>query len=276
MRRRMPDNRAEHWNEVARGWSLKGYSNELLAEHKRNTYLGLIARWADVTSSQKILKTDLFAEAFTQEQFLFEMPQTNSNVVAIDISGEIVAAAKNQASQHKVDASEYLCCDVRHLPIQSNSIDLIISDSSLDHFPSEEDITIALQELARVLRIGGVLILTIDNKSNLTYPPYIFTRLWMRLRLSPYFIGKTLSFTRLRNVLEEIGLNVAESTAILHYPHPDGLVRWIENFLRKVSKGKLDNAIRKTLAYLEQLERRKIKFLTGRYLAVKAVKVKQT
>jgi len=268
----MPGKEAEHWNEVARGWSLKGYSNELIAKHKRKTYLNLITRWADLTYSQRILKTDLFAEAFTQEQFLFEMPRTNSNVVAIDISREIVAEAKNQARQHNVDASKYLCCDVRHLPLQSNSIDLIISDSSLDHFPSEVDIITALKELARVLKIGGILILTIDNKGNLTYPPYIFTRLWMRLRLSPYFIGKTLSFAKLRNVLEEIGLNVEESTAILHYPHPDGLVRWIESSLRRVSKGKLDNSIRKTLDYLEQLDSRKVKYLTGRYLALKAVK----
>jgi len=268
----MPAIEAKHWNQVASGWPLKGYSNELLAEHKIKTYLGLIARWADVTNSHRILKTDLFAEAFGQEQFLFDMAQTNSSVVAIDISRQIVALAKNQARQHNVDASRYICCDVRHLPIQSNCIDLIISDSTLDHFPSEVDIVTALKELARVLRIGGTIILSIDNKSNLTYPPYILIRLWMRLRLSPYFIGKTLSLARLRNVMEEIGLSVEASTAIFHYPHPDGLVRWLELSLRRVSKGKLDNTIRKTLASLEQLEGRKAKHLTGRYLAVKAVK----
>ncbi len=270
----MPSKEAKHWDEVARGWSLKGYSNELLAMHKRKSYLGLIDRWAEVTNTTRILMTDLFAEAFTEEQFIFEMPQTNSNVVAIDISRKIVSEAKIQARQHYVNTSGYICGDVRNLPIQSNSIDLIISDSTLDHFPSEADIITALQELARVLKTGGILILTIDNKSNLTYPPYILIRLWMRLGLSPYFIGKTLSFSRLRRALEEIGLCMEESTAILHHPHPDGLVRWIESSLRKVSKGKLDNAIRKTLAYLEQLGGRKAKYLTGRYLAVKAVKGK--
>ncbi len=268
----MPGKEAEYWSQVAREWPLKGYSNKLLAEHKRKTYLDLIARWTDVTSTTRVLKTDLFAEAFGQEQFLFDMAQTNNNVVAIDISTEIIALAKRQAKQRNVDASGYICCDVRHLPIQSNSIDLIISDSTLDHFPSEVDIITALKELARVLQIGGTLILTIDNKSNLTYPPYIFIRLWMRLRLSPYFVGRTLSFAKLRHTLEEIGLNVEESTAILHYPHPDGLVRWLECSLRRLSKGKLDNTIRKTLAYLGRLEGRRTKHLTGRYLAVKAVK----
>jgi len=268
----MPAIEAKHWNQVASGWSLRGYSNELLGENKIKTYLGLIARWADVSNTKRILKTDLFAEAFGPEQFLFDMAQTNSGVIAIDISREIVALAKKEARQHNVDASRYICCDVRHLPIQSNSIDLIISDSTLDHFPDEEDIITALKELARVLKVGGILILTIDNKSNLTYPPYIFVRLWMRLHLSPYFIGRTLSFARLRNILEEIGLTVEERIAILHYPHPDGLVRWLESSLRRVSKGRLDNTIRKTLAYSNRLEGKRTRYLTGRYLAVKAVK----
>jgi hypothetical protein len=62
----------------------------------------------------------------------------------------------------------------------------------------------------------------------------------------------------------------------LHYPHPDGLVRWLERSLRSFSRGKLDGAIRKWLAGLNRLEGSKIKYLTGRYLAIKAVKPGKT
>ncbi len=232
----------------------------------------MIARWVDVTGSQRILKTDLFAEAFDVEQFLFDIAQANSNVIAFDVSNEIVARARSNAERHGVDGGKYLCCDVRHIPLQDNSVDLIISDSTLDHFPTEAEIITALRELCRVLRIGGVLILSIDNKRNLTYPPYLLIRLWMWLKLSPYFIGRTLSLGKLNHVLEEIGLDVEESTAILHYPHPDGLVRWLERSLRKLSRGKLDNAISGVLALLERLEGKRAKYLTGRYIAVKAMK----
>jgi len=262
---------AEHWEQVARGWFVKGYANELLAEHKRKTYITLMARWAELADSQRILKTDLFAEAFVVEQFLFDIAPAKG-VIGMDISTEIVAQAKRQTRQRGIDASKYLCCDVKHLPLRDNSIDLVISDSTLDHFPSEADIITALKELGRVLRAGGILILTIDNKSNLTYPPYFIFRLWMKLGLSPYFIGRTLSLTQLRHTLEGIGLGVEESTAILHYPHPDGLVRWMEHSLRQLSRGRLDNAIRKGLTFLERLEKKRTRYLTGRYLAVKAVK----
>ena len=268
----MPGKEAEHWGKVARGWSAKGYANELLGEQKRKTHIDLITGWTAITTGQKILKTDLFAEAFGVEQFFFDIIPAKSDVVGIDVALEIVAGAKSQARQRGLDAGGYLCCDVKQLPLRDSSIDLIISDSTLDHFPTEAEIITALKELGRVLADGGTLILTIDNQSNITYPPYCLTRLWMKLGLSPYFIGRTLSLSRLRRALTEIGLTVEQNTAILHYPHPDGLVRWLERSLRFLSRGKLDNAIRKWLACLNRLEGSKIKYLTGRYIAVKAVK----
>jgi SAM-dependent methyltransferase len=268
----MPDREAKHWGGVARGWSDKGYANELLGEQKRKTYIDLITRWTKITPGQKILKTDLFAEAFSVEQFLFDAIPAKSDVIGIDVAFEIVAAAKSQAQNRGMDAGGYICCDVKRLPLKDSSINLIISDSTLDHFPTEAEIITALKELGRVLADGGTLILTIDNKANLTYPPYFIIRLWMKLGLSPYLIGRTLSLSRLRRALAEIGLDIEDNTAILHYPHPDGLVRWLERSLRSLSRGRLDGAIRKGLAGLNRLEGSKIKYLTGRYLAIKAVK----
>ena len=264
-------NKATHWDKVGR-IGFKKSPPDILAEHKKKTHLHLLARWADLKGSERILKTDLFEEAFGSDQFLFDLGQKSSRIIGIDISREIIAQAKRRASQHSVDSSQYLCCDVRYLPLKSDSMDLIISNSTLDHFPSEKDISIALKELARALRVNGTLILTMDNKHNLTYPPYTFIRIWMKLGLAPYFIGRTLSLAELRRILEQEGLSVEESTAIFHYPHPDGLVRWTERFLRKLSRGRLDSAIRRGLALLDRLEGKRTKYLTGRYIAVKAVK----
>lgn len=262
-----------HWDSVARERFSKS-PPDILAEHKKKTHLSLLARWADLKGSARILKTDLFEEASGPDQFLFDLGRKDNSVIGIDISGEIVAQAKRHAGEHGVDSSRYLCCDVRYLPLKGNSIDLIISDSTLDHFSTVKDIHISLKELARTLRVNGTLIITMDNKRNLTYPPYIVIRLWMKLGLAPYFIGRTLSLSELRRVLEQEGLSVKESTAIFHYPHPDGLVRWAERFLHKMSRGRLDSAIRRGLALLDGLERKRTRYLTGRYIAVKAVKYK--
>jgi SAM-dependent methyltransferase len=264
-------NEKEHWESIALKQVSKGYSNEILAEHKKTTYLSLITRWARVDASPRILKTDLFAEAFNQEQFLFDLAPTRS-IIGLDIAAETVRRAKREAGNRGIDAGRYLCGDVRSLPLRDGSIDLVISDSTLDHFPTEADIIASLKELGRVLRPGGMLILTIDNNRHITHPPYFLFRLWMKLGLTPYFIGRTMSRAKLTAALDKAGMDVEESTAILHYPHPDGLVRRIEQYLHKLGRGRFDNTIRKWFACLEKLEGKRVRYLTGRYLAIKAIK----
>jgi len=266
----MNDNEHEHWEGIARTQTKTPYRDPILAEYKKRTYLALISRWVKLSSSQRILKTDLFAEAFNPEQFLFELPA--GAVLGIDIAAATVQQAKREAGNRGRDAGNYLCADVRSLPLRDNSIDLVISDSTLDHFAAEKDISAAIKELGRVLVPGGTLVLTIDNKHNLTYPPYWMIRAWMKLRLAPYFIGRTLSLAKLTEVLDKAGVEVNASTAILHYPHPDSLVRWTERCIHALGRGRGDDALRRGFARLETLQGKSTRYLTGRYLALKATK----
>ena len=264
-----PGKEVEHWGKVARGWPGKGFSNELLAEHKRKAHLDLIARWAKITSKQRILKTDLFEEAFGADQFLFDLARVSSNVIGMDISAEIVKRAKRRARQLGIDGGKFLCCDVRKLPFRDNSIDLVISDSTLDHFPSEADIITSLKELYRVMRVGGTLIITMDNKGKLGEP---LRQLWIRLGLAPFFIGKTYSIKELKSALKSVGFRVEDATAIIHQPM--FFLKLSVRFWHKLSAGRFDPLIKKILASQDNLEKRRTKYLTGLYIAVKAVKVK--
>ena len=262
---------AGHWDQVARAQSRSGHRDGLVDELGRDTHLSLVKRWAAPAKCDCVLKTDLFDVAFTARPFVFDLG-ISGGVVGIDIASEVVVAAKGRSESLGFNTGHYLCCDVRHLPLKEDVIDLVISDSTLDHFASETDIVTALRELRRVLRQGGVLILTLDNKSNLTYPPYPIIRLWMRLGLAPYVIGKTLSPSRLHRTLKDLGFSVDQSTAIFHCPHPDALVRRLETLLRRLSRGRLDGAIRRGLMSLEKLGGLRTRYLTGRYVAVRAVK----
>jgi len=268
----------EYWDQIAESPTNRLFSCPLLFEHRKMVIMNLVTRWGDIEGSRTILKTDLFEEAFHSGQILFDVAGVNSSAVGIDISPDIVSRAGARSKEYGPDLGQYVCCDVRRLPFRSDSIDLIISHSTLDHFPDERDIFAALKELGRVLCPGGTLILTIDNKINLTYPPYFVMRLWMALGLSPFVIGKTYSLNQFKSMQHNIGLSIEEATAIGHYPHPEVLVAGTVRFLHSVSKGKLDNKISKGLDLLERLERRRTRFLTGRYLAIKAVKreAKQT
>jgi hypothetical protein len=94
----------------------------------------------------------------------------------------------------------------------------------------------------------------------------------MKLGLSPYVIGRTISIVKLRKILGDIGFTIEEETTIFHDIHPDILMKWLETFIRWVGQGSLDKMFMKLLITLDHLEKRRTKFLTGRYIALKAIK----
>lgn len=254
------------WNRVGEQWQSSERPNPLLAQHKRRVYQALIARWAGGAAPARALKTDLFAEAFNDEEFLSSLPWRR-RVVGIDISSAVLQRARCRPGIGPLLG--YVTCDVGCLPFRDGAFDLIISDSTLDHFEHEDRIGKALGELARVLERGGRMIVSIDNPGNLTYPPRWLVRLWMRLGLAPYYVGVTLSAERLSATLRSLGLTVSQLTAILHYPHPDTALRLCERCARAMGLGGL---VRHCFSSSEQLEATRLRYLTGRYLAVNAVK----
>ena len=259
----------KYWGHFAGKMANGQHFDEALAEQYRRVHLNLVARWADATNSQTVLKTDLYAEALCPSRaFLWDILKRNSNVVGIDISAEITSRARTNTAQYAAGSSaEYITCDIRQLPFADNSFDLIISDSTLDHFTRKTEIVTALSELSRVLEPGGTLIITMDNKANLTEPLF---RLWIRLGLAPFFIGETYSIRELKQALAKTGLCVKDSTAIIHNPRL--VTKKVIALLRKVEPTRFNHLIRSLLNILDSLENRKIKYLTAQFIAVKAVK----
>jgi SAM-dependent methyltransferase len=211
------DHDAGYWNLTARKTLLGQDYDEVMAEQYRWVHLELLARWVDLSRARSILKTDLFAEAMCPGRaFLWEMLKINASVTAMDLSGEICSRAGKAASIYAPDnLPKILTCDVRKLPFADRSFDLIISDSTLDHYNNKADIFLSLQELKRVLSPGGTLVITMDNGGNITEPLF---RLWIHLGLAPFYIGKTYSIRELKKSLEEIGLGISDETAIMHNP----------------------------------------------------------
>jgi SAM-dependent methyltransferase len=261
----------QYWDSVAQRRPAKNGKNQIYVEHKRATYLKLLEKWVDADSSPLVLKTDLFDESFYCDPFLSKTSWSLSTV-GIDISFDIVSKARKLALWNSIGCSNYVCCDVKALPFRDDCFDYVISDSTLDHFPSEVQIITALENISRVLKTGAVLVLVMDNKTNITYTPYFFIRLWMWLGLTPYFVGRTLSLKKLKRVLGSLNLDVEDSTAIFHYPHPDMAVRGLESLIHRICGDRLNNVMRWIFASLERLEKRRTKYLTGRYIALRAIK----
>ncbi|MCX7823338.1 MAG: class I SAM-dependent methyltransferase [Syntrophobacterales bacterium] len=72
---------------------------------------------------------------------------------SFDLSFPMIRKAKPKISR---DQDGLLCADVHHIPLRSNVFDLVICFAAFPHFDNQE---LAIQEMARVLKKGGRLII---------------------------------------------------------------------------------------------------------------------
>ena len=198
------------------------YLHPLVAEQKRQVHLELARRWTDGLAVSLALKTDLFEEAFGDDDFylrLFESTDVSPGAAATSRAAlygmDIVWETAERARRLTAKRLSVLVTDARRLGIASERVDVIISNSTLDHFGSREEFLEALSELARVLRPGGRIVLTLDNPANPLYPAlrWITRRGW-----APYALGYTPSVAQVESDLGRLGLSVLDREWLIHNP----------------------------------------------------------
>jgi SAM-dependent methyltransferase len=202
------------WSGVLESWD-PSPANALWRAHSDAVNLALLRRWLPDRDLGRVLKTDLFDEA-VGGGLMDELEPRASQVVGIDVAPAVVESAARR--RPGIEAST---ADVRDLSFESASFDLVVSNSTLDHFPSFDSVAVAVRELARVTKQGGRMIITLDNRQN----PVVFLRtskalggLFRRLGLVPYELGATCGRRRLVALLEGSGFRVEATEAIMHCP----------------------------------------------------------
>jgi SAM-dependent methyltransferase len=234
------------WDAVVRSWR-ETPATSLLRAYSDAANRRLLERWLPARAG-RVLKTDVFDEAVGEGLSPFLAGRAEA-VVAIDASPAAVAAARRRHPE--LDAG---VADVRALPFEDGSFDVVVSTSTLDHFSSRADIDTALSELHRVLALGGLAVVTLDNPWN----PLVALRNALPVRphaLVPYYVGATLGPRGLRAGLAGAGFVVEEVAAVLHTP--------------RLAARALRPPLRLLLS-AERLERWPTRFLTGQFVAARA------
>ncbi len=211
-----------YWDGVGRRW--RDGPRSLWREFTDRQQFALIAAWLPLGSSAlssgsdaavtTVLKTDLFDEV-AHRGLVAGLLGAGLQVAGIDVSPLIVAEAL--ARNPGLEARQ---ADVRRLPFPEGHFDGVYSGSTLDHFETTTSIAEALVEIARVLRPGGRLILTLDNPDNLLIglrngPLLAVLR---RLGIVPYQVGVTLARGPLLQALQAAGFEVLATRALQHCP----------------------------------------------------------
>jgi ubiquinone/menaquinone biosynthesis C-methylase UbiE len=207
-----PTTRASEWESVGSQSAPSWYLDKLVAEQKRRIHQELIRRWTGDLEVSRVLKTDTFEEACGDDQILFDLFPGASCTIGMDLAWPTARNARARCGTPKV---HFLAGDVRRLPVRSQSMDVVVSTSTLDHLDSPEDLILALEEVARVLRPGGLTVVTMDNPRNPLYAPL---RWASRRGWAPFALGYTVALSSLVSRLKLAGLEVIATDALIHNP----------------------------------------------------------
>lgn len=260
----MPDRR--YWDAVHSSWQ-RSRPQELWRRHSDAVDIAWLRALLPAGRARRMLKTDLFNEGIGPGLYPDLAPAAES-VIGMDLS---VGAARAAGAQYP--ALLAVGADVRRLPFASGSFDLIVSNSTLDHFESAADIPRSLVEMQRVLRTGGHLLVSLDNRAN----PFVALRnsapgpLLQRLGIVPYYVGATFGPRRLRRALQESGFQVISASAVLHCPRVVAVAACsiVERLCGPAGRARF----LRLLVGFERLGRLPTRYVSGHLIVVKAQKV---
>ncbi len=253
------------WDQVAGRARPSWYLDPLVAEQKKRVHLEFFRAWLP-DDARRILKTDVFEEAFGDDALLPELCAAftgPSHWIAMDFSSEIAARARTRT---QLPSMSFFAADLRSLPLRSHCLDAILSNSTLDHFDTRQEFETAVEELARALRPGGRLIVTVDNSANPLYWPL---RWISRLRWAPFALGYSTSRTGLRRALEHAGLQVIHTGRLLHNPRLFSTALIL--MLRRLLGARADRPIQWLLDLFAALERCPTREFTACFVTASAV-----
>jgi SAM-dependent methyltransferase len=254
---------ASYWDSVSD--QIQGpLLQEDVAAYYRDEHLALMRDWIGDFHAKKILKTDLYEEAIGDYGFLFSSPEDGVHFFGMDISPKIASRAKKRsAALSHISFPQAVVSDVRSCSFKDSVFDAAISNSTLDHL-SFQDAGIALAELRRIIKSGGVLILTLDNRHN---PFFLMGYLAQKfLGVGRFYLDRCYTLAEAKHLAEESGFVVEATMPLVHIYPPLTRIFFILEKMRLPCARRL---IRSLIRFLSRLGSRQTRFLTSWFIAIK-------
>ncbi len=259
-------NESRYWDDVADAWAARDRDRSWRC-YADALHARWLAAWLPSTPTTYTLKTDAFEEVAGERGLYATLAASTRTVVSMDLSTAMLAHARRRYTE-----LHPLCSSVERLPIRDGVFDVIVSTSTLDHLATLADVGASLAELRRVLRPGGRLMLTLDNRSN----PVIWLRSvlphrWLRrARVVPYETGANCGPARLAELAVAAGLELVSVGSLMHCPRLPFIV--LCRALDRLASARVNAGFVRCMLALEALGRLPTRFVTANFVSLVATR----
>ncbi len=200
------------WDRVAT--SLRDFSQARSTSYYRRCEIALIERWLGPLAGRRVLKLDLWNEAYNT-RILHWMAGQGAAGVGLDGSGVVAARARANSRRAGIPVG-VLRADIRELPFADGSFDLAYTMGTIEHIAEYRQ---ALGELRRVLRPGGRAIVGVPHRWNLFLRP-LLVQVLTAFGAYPYAPERSFGAGELRRVLDGAGFRILDRGGLLIAPGP--------------------------------------------------------
>lgn len=143
-----------HWKKFASIFDkISGWSTPA-GQHRVKKRVEMILNFCNFDKNKKALELGCGTGIFTK--YLAEIFK---EIIAIDISEDMIEIAKQRI---KNDNVKFQIVDIHNLPFNNESFDIVVGISVLHHL----NVYVALNEIYRVLKFDGILLLSEPNMLN--------------------------------------------------------------------------------------------------------------
>jgi len=232
--------------------------------YKGEEFLRVLDRWMPKISVRNFLKTDLREEAYGQDQVLFSLPANKFSVFGIDIDPSTVERCRWN-SQTRARRYQFMVSDVRWTPFEDGFFDVIFSSSTLDHFQDDGDLSRSLSELKRIAAPGAVIIIAMNNSSNLFFRLSVFVGRWLGWIKEP---TRFYSINQLSKFCRDAGLAIEEiDAAVVAISPVNRALLWLRTFLKAET---VDFFSEKIVLFFKKIgQNKRIRMFLGWFIVLK-------
>jgi len=149
-------------------------------------------------------------------------------VIGIDIDPEAVKSARET---YKSKNLEFINGSIASIPVASGSIDVLVSFETIEHV-DEEHQSMFLDEIERVLKPNGILIISTPNKETYSDIPHYKNE----FHIKEFYVDEFLDFLRPKfKYIELLGQKIFTSSYI--WPHGNDRREFVEYNIKPTEKG---------------------------------------